>query len=298
MKHLSYLLIVTISTVIACSSTKTRQNSPDIVLKNNNSLLWSIEKKGQPKSYLFGTMHLIEPKYFNFSDKLKNIIISSDQIIMEIGGEPNPLEAYELMRLDSGKITDYFTEEQFTELLNFFDSKLGVNPKAFKETYLNMKPFLILQTITHAYFSENVRSYDLTIMQLAKEHHKNIIGFETMEEQLSFFCQIPSNEMAELIMSSIKNFEKEKKETLKLQKMYAKQKVKKFLPLMKKQSPELMTYENLFLTNRNLNWVNQIPEKISNHSSFIAVGAAHLFGEKGLIQLLKQNGYTLQPIKM
>jgi hypothetical protein len=104
--------------------------------------------------------------------------------------------------------------------------------------------------------------------------------------------------MAELIMSSIKNFEKEKKETLKLQKMYAKQKVKKFLPLMKKQSPELMTYENLFLTNRNLNWVNQIPEKISNHSSFIAVGAAHLFGEKGLIQLLKQNGYTLQPIKM
>jgi uncharacterized protein YbaP (TraB family) len=99
MKHLSYLLIVTISTVIACSSTKTRQNSPDIVLKNNNSLLWSIEKKGQPKSYLFGTMHLIEPKYFNFSDKLKNIIISSDQIIMEIGGEPNPLEAYELMRL-------------------------------------------------------------------------------------------------------------------------------------------------------------------------------------------------------
>jgi len=287
-----------ISTLLfACvSAINTKNEIIDVEVKNGNSLLWSIEKEGQPKSYLFGTMHMIELEYYNFSNKLKSRILSSDKVIMEIAGTPNPIEAFNLMVLDSGSVEDFFTKEQLATIVEFMDKKLNISPKQFRERYSKMKPFLILQTLTQAYFSDSATSYDLQIIQLAKENNIGIEGFETMEEQLAFFDEIPDYKMAELIVTSIKNFEKEKKETIKLQKLYAKEKVNKLIPLMKKQSPEFMAYEDIFLSNRNKKWISKIIKFTKKHRCFIAVGAAHLFGENGVINLLKQNGFKLTPI--
>lgn len=298
-KNFIFGLTIIFTTIFACSSVVENNtvNATDVVAKNNNSLLWSIEKEGHQKSYIYGTMHMIEPEYYNFSDYLKQLVTSSDKIVMEIGGEPNPLEAYNLMILDSGRVEDYFTKEQLSQLIEFMDRQLNTSPKEFRQKYSKMKPFLILQTITQAYFSKNAVSYDLNIMQLASQNNKPIDGFETMEEQLSFFDQIPSKDMATLIMTSIDNFENEKKETLKLQKLYAKQKVEKLIPLMNKQSPELMAFEDIFLNNRNKKWIPKIDQFTTNNKCFIAVGAAHLFGENGLLELLNKEKYKITPLQ-
>ena len=50
------------------------------------------------------------------------------------------------------------------------------------------------------------------------------------------------------------------------------------------------------LTDRNKDWMKHIPTYIKNKSTFIAVGAAHLPGEEGLIQLLRDAGYTVEPM--
>jgi uncharacterized protein YbaP (TraB family) len=301
MKNFFFCLTLLFTTLFACSSaveSNTSFNDIDTKAKNNNSLLWSIEKEGHKKSYIYGTMHMIEPEYYNFSDKLKQLIISADKIVMEIGGEPNPIEAYNLMILDSGTVEDYFTKEQLSQLIEFMDKQLNTPPKEFRQKYSKMKPFLILQVITQAYFSKDAVSYDLNIMQLAYENNIPIDGFETMEQQLSFFDQISNKDMAILIISSINNFDDEKKETLKLQKLYAKQKVDKLIPLMKKQSPELMEFEDIFLNNRNKNWIPQINMFTNENRCFIAVGAAHLFGKKGVLEHLKREGYKILPLKL
>ena len=59
---------------------------------------------------------------------------------------------------------------------------------------------------------------------------------------------------------------------------------------LKNQKPEL-------LDNRNMNWVNQFEQLMPKSSLFAAVGAGHLFGEQGLIQLLRKKGYRLKPIE-
>ena len=50
------------------------------------------------------------------------------------------------------------------------------------------------------------------------------------------------------------------------------------------------------LTDRNKDWMKHIPTYIKNKSTFIAVGAVHLSGEEGLIQLLRDAGYTVEPM--
>ena len=52
----------------------------------------------------------------------------------------------------------------------------------------------------------------------------------------------------------------------------------------------------VLLDNRNLDWVKQIPGLMKKNSCFIAVGALHLPGEKGLISLLRKEGYQVKPV--
>jgi len=295
------IIIILLSFFLSCSSPEdalsTNLHKEDIIVRNGNSLLWKIEKEDHQTSYIFGTMHMIDETYFNITPHLNYIIENSDQIIMEIGGLPNPLEALRLMTLKDETITDYFSKNELTELVQFMDTQLGISPQKFQMTFTKMKPFLILQTITQAFFSENAKSYDLNIMQIGQEKNIPLIGFETMEQQLGFFDLIPNKDIAQMIMTSVKDFEKEKTGTKQLMKLYAKEKVNKFIPLMKDQSPEFMAFEDLFLTNRNKAWIPAIIEESKTKSCFIAVGAAHLFETNGIIELLKNEGFLLTPIK-
>jgi len=54
--------------------------------------------------------------------------------------------------------------------------------------------------------------------------------------------------------------------------------------------------EEWLLTKRNINWAEKIPEQMTRESTFFAVGAGHLSGKNGVIQLLKDKGYTLRPV--
>ncbi|MBI3135712.1 MAG: TraB/GumN family protein [Bacteroidetes bacterium] len=274
--------------VVSCSA--------DVEVEDGNSLLWKIEGNGCKPSYIFGTMHMIEEEYFNMSEALIEKIKTSDAIIMEVGGMPNPIDAMNMMMLDSGTVHDFFTKEQMATLLEFMDKELKTDPETFHAVYSNMKPFLILQAISQGFFSENAVSYDLNIMAIAKQNNIPLIGLETIEEQLSFFDAIPPAEMADLIMQSVENFDDEKKETQKLMKIYAEQNVEKMIPVMKKQSPEFMKFEDIFLTNRNKNWIPKLKEEMASKHCFVAVGAAHLFGENGILKLLENEGYTVTAV--
>ena len=159
-----------------------------------------------------------------------------------------------------------------------------------------MKPFFILQGITQHYFSNETESYDLEIMGIAGSNEIPIIGLETIKQQLGFFDVIPQSGMNKLIIESIENFEKEKKDTQKMMKLYAEQKVDKLIPLMSKQSPEFMEYEDVFLYNRNKAWIPKLTNEMQTKKCFVAVGAAHLFGDGGLIDLLEKEGFTLTAI--
>lgn len=285
---------------LSCSSHVEQEvistENDDVVVEDGNSLLWKIEGKGAKTSYMYGTMHIIEEEYYNMTESMIQKIKASEAIIMEVGGMPNPLETFELMSLDTGTVHDYFTKEQMAQLLEFMDKKLDTPPETFHEVYGKMKPFFILQSISQGYFGENTMSYDLDIMAMAKQNEIPLVGLETIEEQLGFFDAISNEEMANLIMQSIENFEKEKKQTKKMMNIYSQQRVDKLIPLMKKQSPEFMEFSDIFLYGRNKAWIPKIEEQIKDKSCFIAVGAAHLFGEGGLIDLLEKEGYTLTAV--
>lgn len=288
LKNHLFLFFTTLIAVVSCSA--------DIEVENGNSLLWKIEGNDCKTSYLFGTMHIIDEEYYKMSESLAEKINTSDAIIMEVGGMPNPFETLKLMSLDSGTVHSYFTKEQLVTLLEFMDKKLNTSPETFHAVYGKMKPFFILQAISQGYFSDKTVSYDLNIMGMANEKKIPLIGLETIEEQLGFFDAISPTEMANLIMESVANFDEEKKQTKKMMQIYSEQRVDKLIPMLNKTSPEIMAYSDIFLYNRNKAWIPKLKEEMKTKKCFIAVGAAHLFGDGGIIDLLQKEGYTVTAI--
>lgn len=288
LKNHLFLFFTTLAAVVSCSA--------DIEVEDGNSLLWKIEGNDCKTSYIYGTMHIIDEAYYKMTESMIEKITTSDAIIMEVDGMPSPFETLKLMSLDSGTVHRYFTKEQMITLLEFMDKKSDTSPETFHQLYGKMKPFFILQAISQGYFSDKTASYDLNIMGLANEKKIPLIGLETIEEQLGFFDAIPDSEMATLIMQSVENFDDEKKQTKKMMEIYSKQQVDKLIPMMKKQSPEFMAYSDIFLYNRNKAWIPKLKEEMATKKCFIAVGAAHLFGEGGVIELLQKEGYTVTAV--
>ena len=57
-------------------------------------------------------------------------------------------------------------------------------------------------------------------------------------------------------------------------------------------------YEELLLVRRNENWIPVMERIMREGSAFFAVGAGHLGGPKGVVNLLRQAGYTVEPVPM
>jgi uncharacterized protein len=173
-----------------------------------------------------------------------------------------------------------------------------IDEKAFLATFGKFKPFIIIQTATQLAFFGKTESYELSLKSLADKHKITMGGLETMKQQLSFFDDMTREEQAQMVMESISDEAKMIDEMNSLQRAYKGQYLDSLEFLMKKDKGMLAKHEEILLTNRNMAWIPKIQEHITEKSCFIAVGAAHLIGEKGLIQLLKNKGYQVSAVKI
>lgn len=270
------------------------------VESDSTGLLWEITgKKVKSPSYLFGTIHLISADKFYFPDALEPIITDSELIVMEIGELSEQMEAVQFLMLEEGDLFDHFSAEQEDSLLIFVDNQLNIAKDQSKLMFGRMKPMALMQLFAQAYFDEQPKSYEMKINELAQKHNVKVEGLETVEEQIALFDAIPMDEQVEMLMESVRDFEKQKEQFKEMETAYLSQDLKKLQDVLHSDSNHLiMQHESNILINRNKNWIPKIKRLMKKNKTFIAVGAGHLQGEDGLIQLLKDEGYELKPIRL
>jgi uncharacterized protein YbaP (TraB family) len=264
-----------------------------------SSLLWKIEGPGVVKgSHLFGTMHLIEKDYFYFPSKLERILKKSDVLVMELEGLPNQQEALEMVTLKEGTFFDFFSPAQLDTIFVWAKEEMHLDETAFRATMSKMKPFMVVQMATQMHFMGKTESYEMTFERLAKTHKLKLRGLESAAEQLALFDDLSKEEQAELVMDGIRNKEKNRKELLNLQQVYYRQQIDSLYMLIQGEGGLMAEKQDVFLDQRNKNWIGEVKQILAKQRAFIAVGAGHLGGPAGLIRLLQQEGYTLTPVTL
>jgi len=120
-----------------------------------------------------------------------------------------------------------------------------------------------------------------------------------MAYQAGVLDSIPYKLQAQQLVSYIDSAttgDKEDKQMKEMFNAYKSQDLKKLENLMVESDPGMARFTDLLLYHRNQNWVSKLKTILPGKSLLIAVGAGHLPGEKGVISLLRKEGYSLTPV--
>ncbi len=276
-------------------------NAQTTTLKSNiddNTLLWEISGNGLAKpSFLFGTFHLLCKDDINFSAAFRKAVAGIDEVYLELDMDDPAilLQGIMLMSMKDGKkLKDLYTAEQYKRVSDYFRDSLKISLGLFG----SMKPeFLMALLYPKLMPCSTVSSVEEEIMLLAKKDAKAINGLETMAMQAAVFDSIPYQTQATELLKAIDSMETSKTNFTLMLHAYLNQDLDGLENII--LSPEFggELNQDILLDKRNKNWVEQLKEIMKKKSVFVAVSAGHLVGKKGLIALLRKEGYTVRGVE-
>ena len=287
MKIVSFLL-----GLLALTGAVFAQNAP-----KEKSLLWEISGKGLTEpSYLFGTIHLICPTDFYLSQQLKNSIGKTQQLALEIDmDDPGLMAAMTktMFMADDKKLTDILPEKDYNQLKQFYKDSLKMDIATFGRA----KPFMMMGPMFNKILGCEPQSYEISLMGLANNQKSEIIGLESIEEQMAIFDTIPYKDQIKTIITMIDSLPQARKEFSNLVALYKSQKINDLYNLMMASNYGMDGNEEVMLFARNKKWVPRIRKIAAEKPTFFAVGAGHLGGDRGVIALLRKEGFKVRAIK-
>ena len=277
--------------VIFCSSTSYAQK------QTSNSLLWEISGNGlQQPSYLFGTIHMICKEDFLLSETAKQKFNSSKQVYLELDMDDPQLQMMMMQQLQlpsNESLKNKFDESDFKALDSFLMKELNMNLAVFDQ----FKPMMVMSLLAQRVLScAEMESYEMNFVKMATEQKKELLGLEKVEDQLAIFDAIPDSLEIRSIMNMVNDFDAQKKEFNRMSTIYKSQDLEALYQLIA-ESPEMMGSQELLLDRRNRNWIPVMDSAMKKTSTFFAVGAGHLGGNQGVLELLRKQGYSVKPIQ-
>lgn len=280
------LFIMTLGFLFGISSAQT----------NEKSLLWKISGNGlKHHSYLYGTIHVTCDA--TLPEKVKNALDKTDQLCLELDMDDTNMQTEMMggmMMKDGVTLQSLASKEDFEIVDAFLTKNLGFSAKMLN----TLKPFMVSAMLYPKMISCEMQSVEGELMKIAKEQKEETIGLETVTEQLNVFDAIPyQDQMNELVKTAKSDLDKDRNELNKMLELYKTEDVEAMYTFTQ-QSENVLTskFDEELLNSRNQNWIARISKIADNKATFFGVGAAHLGGEKGVINLLRKYGFTVEPV--
>lgn len=275
----------------------------------NAQLLWEISGNGLDKpSYLFGTHHIAPISVLDSVPGFNKALASADKVygemVMSTAQSPQSQQvmlSYAAAPQDS-ILTTVLSSAQIDSLDKVLKKYMG--PMASTAQFAPLKPAMVNTVLalvqSQAAFPNfnPAQQLDGEIQKRGAEAGKEIGGFETIEDQCKAMFGTSIMTQANELMEMVRNDDKASGTAIRLAKAYLSGDLNSMLAIM--EDPELggdEEWSDRMLNKRNANWVRIMAGLLPTASVLIAVGAGHLPGDKGLISLLRKEGYTVKPVE-
>ncbi len=264
-----------------------------------NSLLWEISGNGlQKKSYLYGTIHIQDKRVFQFGDSLMPRFNACSAFAGELLlNESDPEELMQLMFMPGDTTLKMLLSKADYKLVEkYSQEKLG----AMAGMVDRIKPLFTASMITETSLKKDEPfSLDEYFQKFAKAKNMEVIGIETVDEQIKALDRVSLKEQAQMLVDGVKEESKNTgTDTTAIEKLisiYLTQNLDSIQHYISNQDLSDVFSQSIIL-ERNHKMAERIGVLIKSKPAFIGVGAAHLPGQEGVIALLKQQGFTLRPV--
>lgn len=260
------------------------------------SLLWEVSGNGLEKpSYLFGTIHVLCSEGFSLDENVLDALNNTERIMLEMDmDDAGFAKKMQSIALDPQRrnIKSALSDQHVEKINSFLTSNYGIT----LDQVGMMRPFMVQSmVIAKIPGCKQPASYEGKFVELAAKNGLEVLGLEEVEDQVAVFDKIGYQKLVALIAESVINSQKTKEQYDAMTKRYKDKNIEGLHDYII-QSPELKGYEDILMYNRNKRWIPKIEKLIREQPTFIAFGAGHLGSEKGVINLLRKKGFTLNPV--
>jgi uncharacterized protein YbaP (TraB family) len=259
----------------------------------DRGLLWKIEASGAPPSYLFGTIHTDDARVTDFSPKFKQAFKESQDFMMEV----LPPRDMTPIFMKQGSLKDVLRPEELEQV-----RQLAEMHAIQSDIALRMKPWL-LAAIFSLPRAQSPFTLDILLFGLASGSGKRVMGLEDAEAHFGALDSLSDAEQLILLRAALEQTPEEKARDFEaVVQAYLGKEIETIAAVDEKRlggiSPELWEkVRALLLDRRNVHMAEGIIRQMKQSRVFVAVGAAHLPGEGGLLDRLRKAGYRLTPIE-
>ena len=278
---------------------------------NTEAVFWKVEKPGVPTSYLFGTMHLSDPRVATLSPAVKDAIAHSKSVTLEVADLSDKAVAAAMTKVASLIVyTDGSSLQKSLSEAEFKDVQATVTKAGMPgELAAAMKPWLVSMLLATSDCERKQLAAGKTVLDLqvageAQKHGITITGLETIEDQLGALASVPDDQQIAMLKVGLKFIDRADDMTETMVQMYVKRQLGAAMPFQLTlaaqtgMSPSIFDgFKKSLLIDRNARMRNAALPILEKGDAFIAVGALHLSGPTGLVALLRESGYTVTPIE-
>lgn len=281
-------------------------------IPNGEGILWKIEKAGVAPSYLFGTMHVTDDRVTELDGPAQDAFAQAKTLVIETTDvlDQNALAAKIMAKPELSMFTDATTLDSLVsegdrEILHKGLEARGIPPTSVAK----MKPWMIATLLSLPECemkrkAEGLPVLDVQLAEEAKKAGKAVLGLETAVSQLEAMASLPIEFHMKGLIETLKLGKRidDVMETMTV--LYVRGETGMFWPLLRAEEPAeaadeagYAEFEETMVKTRNKGMVLNARPILEKGSAFVAVGALHLPGEDGLVELLRKEGFTLSDVE-
>ena len=267
--------------------------------QDSSSLFWSISRNGEPAGYLLGTIHSEDPRVLDFPERFMNQLGENQVFAMEMVPDlPTLTRLTEYMHYQDGTtLESQIGSERFLRLRQALSSY-----RVPQDWIAKMKVWAAMMTLSVPP-PESGFFMDFSLSLRAAGAGLKVVGLETLEQQLSFLENMPMEQQLSLLDKALEDYDKVEVIHRQMVDSYLTGDLDALTAQADEQLDELDPETRRYfveqgIDQRNHRMVESLLTHLGENRVFVAVGALHLPGETGLISLLRDQGYELEPLAL
>jgi len=266
---------------------------------DDTAIFWAITRNGEPAGYLLGTIHSEDPRVLDFSEVFSEILGSNQIFAMEMVPDlPTLQQLTGFMQYQDGTtLESRIGSERYAKLLSALASY-----RVPEDWIARMKVWAAMMTLSVPP-PETGFFMDFSLSLRAAGAGLRVVGLESLEQQLAFLEDMPMEQQLALLDQALAEYEKVAELHEQMVSSYLDGDLQALSSQAEDQLGELgeearqyFLYQGIELRNRRM--IDSLLLILETDRVFTAVGALHLPGKTGLIQLLRDRGYDLQPLPL
>ncbi len=263
--------------------------------------IWQVERPGGPPSYVFGTMHVTDPRVFELPEAVETAFLSADITLFEADYRrpARRKQVNQYFDLPEGQsLEDLVGERTFRKLV-----ELIYRRRLHFQNYLRQQPWVAWMALSDREIEigrledpEKPVLDDWLVLR-ARKAGRDVGFLETSLEQWQSFADIPMDDQVAMLRSAIDTYYDARVRVDRVA-VYVEGNFALSYALWERRlgylEPVLaQRYTDRLLNDRNRRMVERMLPYMEQRSAFVAIGALHLPGKDGILRLLEQRGYTV-----